>query len=46
MRERGSRLSALGWLVIHVSWDMLVNRPDELEALIRGALGQPTLLDP
>jgi len=44
--ERRSRLAALGWLVIHVSWDMLVNRPDELESLIRGALGQPTLLDP
>lgn len=44
--ERRSRLAALGWLVIHVSWDMLVNRPDELEALIRGALGQPSLLDP
>ena len=44
--ERRSRLAALGWLVIHVSWDMLVHRPDELEALIRGALGQPTLLDP
>lgn len=25
--ERRSRLAALGWLVIHVSWDMLVNRP-------------------
>lgn len=44
--ERRSRLAAFGWLVIHVSWDMLVNRPDELEALIRGALGQPSLLDP
>ena len=43
--ERQSRLSALGWLVIHVSWYMLVSRPDELEALIRSALGQPTLLD-
>jgi very-short-patch-repair endonuclease len=43
--ERRSRLAALGWLVIHVSWDMLVNRPDVLEALIRGALGQPSLLD-
>jgi very-short-patch-repair endonuclease len=43
--ERRTRLAALGWLVIHVSWDMLVNRPDELEALIRGALEQPTLLD-
>lgn len=43
--ERRSRLAALGWLVIHVSWDMLVNRPDELEALIRGALGQPSLMD-
>jgi very-short-patch-repair endonuclease len=42
--ERRTRLAALGWLVIHVSWDMLVNRPDELEALIRGALGQPSLL--
>jgi very-short-patch-repair endonuclease len=43
--ERRTRLAALGWLVIHVSWDMLVNRPDELEALIRGALGQQSLLD-
>jgi very-short-patch-repair endonuclease len=43
--ERRTRLAALGWLVIHVSWDILINRPDELEALIRGALGQPTLLD-
>lgn len=41
---RRSRLAALGWLVIHVSWDMLVNEPDELERLIRGALGQPGLL--
>jgi very-short-patch-repair endonuclease len=44
--DRRSRLAALGWLVIHVSWDMLANRPDELEARIRGALGQPSLLDP
>ncbi len=43
--ERRSELAALGWLVIHVSWDMLVNRPDDLERLIRGALGQPSLLD-
>jgi len=42
--ERRTRLAALGWLVVHVSWDMLVNRPDVLEALIRGALGQPSLL--
>ncbi len=42
--ERHSRLTALGWFVIHISWDMLANRPDELEALIRGALGQPSLL--
>ncbi|MGH2828789.1 MAG: DUF559 domain-containing protein [Actinomycetota bacterium] len=41
---RRSRLAALGWLVIHVSWDMLVNEPDELERLIRRALGQPALL--
>lgn len=42
--ERRSRLAALGWLVIHVSWDMLVRDPDRLERLIRGALGQPSLL--
>ncbi|MGH2700323.1 MAG: DUF559 domain-containing protein [Actinomycetota bacterium] len=42
--ERRSRLAALGWLVIHVSWDMLVHDPDRLELLIRGALGQPSLL--
>lgn len=42
--QRRSRLAALGWLVIHVSWDMLTNEPDELERLIRRALGQPALL--
>jgi very-short-patch-repair endonuclease len=41
---RNSRLAALGWLVIHVSWHMLVNEPDEVERLIRNAIGQPALL--
>jgi very-short-patch-repair endonuclease len=42
--ERRSKLAALGWLVIHVSWHMLVHEPDEVERLIRGAIGQPSLL--
>jgi very-short-patch-repair endonuclease len=41
---RRSKLAALGWLVIHVSWHMLVHEPDEVERLIRGAIGQPSLL--
>jgi very-short-patch-repair endonuclease len=41
---RNSRLAALGWLVIHVSWHMLVHEPDEVERLIRNAIGQPALL--
>ena len=42
--ERRSRLAALGWLVIHVSWELLHHRPQELLQLVRGALGQPALL--
>jgi very-short-patch-repair endonuclease len=42
--ERRSKLAALGWRVIHISWDMLVNRPQELLELLQEALGQPTLL--
>jgi hypothetical protein len=41
--ERRSRLAALGWKVIHVSWEMLTKRPDELLALLRGVLGRATL---
>lgn len=41
---RRSKLAALGWLVIHVSWDMLIHEPDEVERLIRGAMGHPSLL--
>jgi very-short-patch-repair endonuclease len=41
---RRSKLAALGWLVIHVSWHMLVDEPDEVERLIREAIGQPALL--
>jgi very-short-patch-repair endonuclease len=41
---RRSKLAALGWLVIHVSWHMLVHEPDEVERLIRGAIAQPSLL--
>lgn len=41
--ERRSRLAALGWRVIHISWDMLINRPDELLTLLRGLLGNATL---
>jgi hypothetical protein len=29
--------------VIHVSWEMLTKRPDELLALLRGVLGRATL---
>lgn len=41
---RRSKLAALGWRVIHISWDMLVNRPGDLLCLLQEALGQPTLL--
>jgi very-short-patch-repair endonuclease len=41
---RRSKLAALGWLVIHVSWHMLVHETDEVERLIRDAIGQPSLL--
>ena len=41
---RRSKLAALGWLVIHVSWHMLFHEPDEVERLIRSAIGQPSLL--
>lgn len=40
---RRSRLAALGWRVIHISWDMLISRPDELLTLLRGILGNATL---
>lgn len=39
--ERRSKLAALGWRVIHISWDMLVNRSGELLELLQEALGQP-----
>ena len=42
--ERRSKLAALGWRVIHISWDMLVNRPQEVLRLLQEALGQPALL--
>jgi very-short-patch-repair endonuclease len=42
--ERRSRLAAMGWKVIHISWDMLVNRSEELLRLLQEALGQRTLL--
>jgi very-short-patch-repair endonuclease len=42
--ERQSSLAALGCKVIHISWDMLVNRPQELLRLLQEALGQPSLL--
>lgn len=41
---RRSKLAALGWLVIHISWHMLVHQPDEVERLIREAIGHPSLL--
>jgi hypothetical protein len=41
--ERRSKLAALGWKVIHISWDMLTKRPDELLALLREMLGRATL---
>ena len=41
---RRSKMAALGWLVVHVSWHMLVHDPDEVERLIREAIGQPSLL--
>lgn len=41
---RRSKLAALGWLVIHVSWHMLIHEPDEVERLIRGAIRHPSLL--
>ncbi len=42
--ERRSRLAAMGWRVIHISWDMLVNRPDELLRLLMDAIGDQRLL--
>jgi REase_MTES_1575 len=41
--ERRSKLAALGWRVIHISWDMLVNRSDELLRRLRMMLGNATL---
>ena len=41
--ERRSRLAALGWRVIHVSWELLATRPNELLAILRRALGNATL---
>jgi hypothetical protein len=41
--ERRSRLAALGWRVIHISWELLTARPDELLALLRKTLGIATL---
>jgi len=41
--ERRSRLAALGWRVIHISWDLITNRSDELLALLRGMLGNATI---
>jgi very-short-patch-repair endonuclease len=37
--ERRSRLAALGWRVIHISWELLTTRSEELLALLRSALG-------
>jgi len=34
--ERRSRLAALGWRVIHISWDMLVNRSGDVPAPLAG----------
>ena len=34
-----SRAAALGWRVLHISWDMLKRVPEELESLLRDALG-------
>lgn len=42
--ERRSKLAALGWRVIHISWDLLVTRPGELLALLRGMLGNATII--
>lgn len=42
--ERRSRLAALGWRVIHISWEMLNNRPGELLVLLRELLGRQTLI--
>ena len=41
---RRSRLAAMGWRVIHISWDLLANRPQELLRLLQGVLGQSPLL--
>ena len=41
---RRSRLAALEWRVVHISWDVLANRPQELLELLQGVLGQPALL--
>jgi very-short-patch-repair endonuclease len=40
--ERGSRLSALSWRVIRISWDMLTKRPGELLVLLRSTLAPAT----
>jgi len=40
---RRSRLAAMGWRVVHISWDMLANRPQELLKLLQGVLGQSPL---
>jgi len=38
---RMNALTALGWQVIHVTWDDLTERPTHVVALIGRALGQP-----
>jgi very-short-patch-repair endonuclease len=38
--KRRNRLSSMGWLVIHVTWDDLANRPDSVVESIARALGR------
>jgi hypothetical protein len=37
-RRRDAALMATGWLVLRVTWDQLVHRPEEVTAAVRGVL--------
>jgi very-short-patch-repair endonuclease len=37
-RTRGNRLTALGWRVIHITWEDLMRRPETIVEMVRKAL--------
>ena len=40
-RRRIAELEAMGWRLIHVTWDDVTNHPDETVARIRSAVQRP-----